>query len=138
MIRMLLMMTRLLTIGYLLSFPLTVHATQHIMKFLHTKLLQSLLECLLCRKDPAKTIARSTMMSASPTVTRQYAQPYPTGDQIWERGKNISAVTDGETFSDLWMDDLVYATTIHASHHLRANGNLDGYVVFGVLVSQRY
>jgi hypothetical protein len=71
------------------------------------------------------------------TTTRRYAMPYPTGDQIQERGKNISAVTDGETFSDLWMDDLIYATTIHASHHLCGNRNLDGYVVtVDVLVSQ--
>jgi hypothetical protein len=70
------------------------------------------------------------------TTTHRYAMPYPTGDQIWERGKNISAVTDGETFSDLWMDDLIYTTTIHASYHLRGNGNLDGYVVIvDVLVS---
>jgi hypothetical protein len=58
----------------------------------------------------------------------------------WEpdlgEGKNISAVTNGETFSDLWMDDLIYAMAIHASHHLHANGNLDGNVVIvGVLVS---
>jgi hypothetical protein len=79
------------------------------------------------------------MVSAFPIVTHRYAQPYPTGDQIRERGKNISAVTDGETFSDLWMDDLVYATAIHASHHLCGNGNLDGYVVFVVvLVCQGY
>jgi hypothetical protein len=32
-------------------------------------------------------------------------------------------------YSDLWMDDLVYATAIHASHHLCANRNLDGYAV---------
>jgi hypothetical protein len=69
------------------------------------------------------------MEVAFPTVTRRYAQPYPTGDQIREQGKNHSAVTEGETFSDLWMDNLIYATAIHASHHLRANGNLDGYVV---------
>ena len=31
------------------------------------------------------------------------------------------------------MDDLIYATTIHASNHLRANGNLDGYVVMVVI-----
>ena len=43
-------------------------------------------------------------------------------------------MTEGETFSDLWMDDLIYATSIHASNHLCANGNLDGYVVFVVLV----
>jgi hypothetical protein len=79
--------------------------------------------------DPAKMITRSTLESAFPTITRHYAQPYPTRDQIWERGKNYSAVTNGETFSDLWMDDLIYATAIHASHHLCANGNLDGYVV---------
>jgi hypothetical protein len=89
--------------------------------------------------DLAKTITGFTMESAFPTVTRCYAQPYPTGDQIWERGKNHSAVTDGETFSDLWMDDLIYATAIHASHHLRANGNLNGYVVIvDVLVFQGY
>jgi hypothetical protein len=83
--------------------------------------------------DPAKTITRTTMEAAFPTVTRRYAQPYPTRDQIRERGKNHSAVTEGETFSDLWMDDLIYATAIHASHHLRANGNLDGYVVIKCL-----
>jgi hypothetical protein len=89
--------------------------------------------------DPAKTITQSTMASAFLTVTRRYAQPYPTGDQIQERGKNISAVTDGEMFSDLWMDDLVYATAIYASHHLHGNGNLDGYVAIGdVLVSRGY
>ena len=69
------------------------------------------------------------MASTFPAMTCRYVRPYPTGDQIWERGKNISTVTDGETFSDLWMDDLIYATAIHASHHLQANGNLDGYVV---------
>jgi hypothetical protein len=79
--------------------------------------------------DPAKTITRTTLEAAFPTVTRRYAQPYPTGDQIRERGKNHSAVTEGEMFSDLWMDDLIYVTTIHASHHLCANSNLDGYVV---------
>jgi hypothetical protein len=79
------------------------------------------------------------MVSSFPTTTRHYAMPYPTGDQIQERGKNISAMTDGETFSDLWMDDLIYATAIHASHHLHANGNLDGYVVIvDVLVSRGY
>jgi hypothetical protein len=78
--------------------------------------------------DPAKTITRTIMVSSFPTTTHRYVQPYPTGDQIQERGKNISAITDGETFSDLWMDDLIYATAIHASHHLCANGNLDGYV----------
>jgi hypothetical protein len=89
--------------------------------------------------DPAKTITRSTMELAFPTITRCYAQPYPTGDQIRERGKNCNAVTDGETFSDLWMDDLIYATAIHASHHLCANGNLDGYVVtVDVLASWGY
>jgi hypothetical protein len=76
--------------------------------------------------DPAKTITRNTTMTSFPTETRRYARPYPTGDQIWERGKNVSAVTDGETFSDLWMDDLIYATAIHSTHHLHANGNLDG------------
>jgi hypothetical protein len=79
--------------------------------------------------DPAKTITRATMEVAFPTVTHHYAQPYPTGDQIRERGKNHSTVTNGETFSDFWMDDLIYATAIHASHHLRANGNLYGYVM---------
>jgi hypothetical protein len=79
--------------------------------------------------DLAKMITRSTMELAFLTVTCRYAQPYPAGDQIRERGKNHSAVTDGEMFSDLWMDDLIYATAIHASHHLCANGNLDGYVV---------
>jgi hypothetical protein len=89
--------------------------------------------------DPAKTITQSTMESAFPTTTHRYAMPYPTGNQIRERGKNISAVTDGETFSDLWMDNLIYATAIHASHHLHGNGNLDGYVVtVDVLVSRGY
>ena len=74
------------------------------------------------------------MGSSLPTITRRYARPYPAGDQIQERGKNLSAVVDGETFSDLWMDDLIYATSIHASNHLCANGNLDGYVVFVVLL----
>ena len=54
---------------------------------------------------------------------------YPSGDQIREREKNIGTVTNGETFSDLWMDNLIYTTTIHASHHLCANRNLDGYRV---------
>ena len=66
------------------------------------------------------------MMASFPTETHRYVHPYPTGDQIWERGENVSAMTDGETFSDLWMDDLIYATAIHSTHHLRANGNLDG------------
>jgi hypothetical protein len=89
--------------------------------------------------DPAKMITRATMVSAFLTMTHRYAQPYPTGDLIQERGKNISVMTDGETFSDLWMDDLIYATAIHASHHLRGNGNLDGYVVIvNVLASQGY
>ena len=74
------------------------------------------------------------MGSSFPTVTRRYACPYPTGDQIRERGKNLNAVTEGETFSDLWMDDLIYTTFIHASNHLCANRNLDGYVVFVVLL----
>jgi hypothetical protein len=88
---------------------------------------------------PAKMITWSTMESAFPTITRCYAQPYPTRDQIRERGKNHSAVTNGETFSDLWMDDLIYVTAIHASHHLRANSNLDGYVVtVDVLAFQGY
>ena len=79
------------------------------------------------------------MEAAFLTITCHYAQPYPTGDQIRERGKNRSAVTDGEMFSDLWTDDLIYATAIHASHHLRANGNLDGYVVIvNVLASRGY
>ena len=73
------------------------------------------------------------MGSSFLTFTRQYARPYPTGDQIRERGKNLNAVTERQTYSDLWMDDLIYATVIHASNHLRANGNLDGYVVFVVL-----
>ena len=73
------------------------------------------------------------MGSSFLTVTRRYACPYPTGDQIRERGKNLNTVTEGETFSDLWMDDLIYASSIHASNHLRTNGNLDGYVVFVVL-----
>jgi hypothetical protein len=89
--------------------------------------------------DPAKTITRATMMSSFPTTTHHYVCPYPTGDQIWERGKNIRTVTNGETFSDLWIDDLIHATTIYASHHLQANGNLDGYVVIvDVLVSRGY
>ena len=73
------------------------------------------------------------MGSSFPTVTCRYACPYPTGDQIRERGKNLNAMTEGEMYSDLWMDDLIYATAIHASNHLRANGNLDGYIVFVVL-----
>jgi hypothetical protein len=89
--------------------------------------------------DPAKTITWSTMELAFPTTTHCYAMSYPTGDQIWERGKNISAVTDGETFSDLWIDNLIYATTIHASHHLHGNRNLDGYVVIvDILVFRGY
>ena len=83
--------------------------------------------------DPAKTITRACMGSSFPTVTHWYARPYPTGDQIQERGKNLNAVTEGETYSNLWMDDLIYATTIHASNHLHANGNLDGYIMFVVL-----
>jgi hypothetical protein len=59
--------------------------------------------------DPAKTITRATMMSSFPTTTHCYMHPYPT-DQIWERGKNISVVADGETFSDPRTDDLIYAT----------------------------
>ena len=74
------------------------------------------------------------MGSSFPTVTCWYVHPYPTGDQIWERGKNLNAVTKGETYSDLWMDNLIYATATHASNHLRANGNLDGYVVFVVIL----
>jgi hypothetical protein len=74
------------------------------------------------------------MGSSFPTVTRQYARPYPTGDQIQGRGKNLNAMTEGETYSDLWMDDLIYVTAIHASNHLCANGNLDGYVVFVVIL----
>jgi hypothetical protein len=62
-----------------------------------------------------------------PTVTRCYECAYPSGDQIRERGKNISAMTDGETFSNPWMDDLIYTTAIHAGHYLCANGNLDGW-----------
>jgi hypothetical protein len=69
------------------------------------------------------------MEVAFPTITCRYAQPYPTGDQIRERGKNHTAMTKGETFNDLWMDDLIYTTAIHASHHLRANGNLDGCIM---------
>jgi hypothetical protein len=65
---------------------------------------------------------RSSLGSQYPTQGRG-------GDQIRERGKNISAVTNGKMFSDLWMDDLIYATAIHASHHLHANGNLDEYGV---------
>ena len=72
------------------------------------------------------------MGSSFPTITRRYTRPYPTGDQIQERGKNLNAVTEGEMYSDLWMDNLIYATAIHASNHLWANGNLDGYVVFVV------
>ena len=74
------------------------------------------------------------MGSSFPTVTCRYACPYLTGDQIQERGKNLNAVTEGETYSDLWMDDLIYATAIHASNHLRTNGNLDGYVAFVVIL----
>ena len=74
------------------------------------------------------------MGSSFPTVTRQYACPYSTSDQIRERGKNFNAMTEGETYSDLWMDDLIYATAIHASNHLRANRNLDGYIVFVVIL----
>ena len=37
-------------------------------------------------------------------------------------------------FSNLWMDDLIYATTVHTSHHLCTNGNLDGYVVIIVVL----
>jgi hypothetical protein len=74
------------------------------------------------------------MASSFPTTTRCYAMPSPAGDQIQERGKNISAMTDGETFSDLWMDELIYATAIHANHHLCANRNLDGYVVIVVVL----
>ena len=74
------------------------------------------------------------MGSSFSTVTRRYAHPYPTGDQIWERGKNLNAVTEGETYSNLWMDNLIYATATHASNHLRANGNLDGYVMFVVIL----
>ena len=74
------------------------------------------------------------MGSSFPTVTCQYACPYPTGDQIRERGKNLNTVTEGETYSNLWMDDLIYATAIHASNHLCANGNLDGYVAFVVIL----
>ena len=73
------------------------------------------------------------MGSSFPTVTRWYAHPYPTGGQIQERGKNLNAVTEGETFSDLWMDNLIYAMAIHASNHLCTNGNLDGHVMFVVL-----
>ena len=72
--------------------------------------------------DPAKVITRATMGSSFPTVTRQYTHPYLTGDQIQERGKNLNTVTEGETYSNLWMDDLIYATAIHASNHLHANG----------------
>ena len=32
------------------------------------------------------------------------------------------------------MDDLIYATVIHASNHLCANGNLDGYVMLIVVL----
>ena len=84
--------------------------------------------------DPAKTITRACMGSSFPTVTHQYARPYLTGDQIWERGKNLNTVTKGEMYSDLWMDDLIYATNIHTSNHLCANGNLDGYIVFVVIL----
>jgi hypothetical protein len=84
--------------------------------------------------DPAKMITQSTMELAFPTTTCRYVMPYPTGDQIRERGKNISTMTDGEMFSDLWMDDLIYATAIHTSRHFHGNGNLDGYVVIvGIL-----
>ena len=74
------------------------------------------------------------MGSSFPTVTCRYARPYPTGDQIRERGKNLNAVTEGEMYSNLWMDDLIYATTIHTSNHLHANGNLDGYIVLVVIL----
>ena len=74
------------------------------------------------------------MGSSFPTVTRWYAHPYLTGDQIQERGKNLNAVTEGETYSNLWMDNLIYATVIHASNHLHANGNLDGYIVLVVIL----
>jgi hypothetical protein len=83
--------------------------------------------------DPAKTITRTTT-SSFPTVTRCYEHAYPTRDQIRERGKNLSTVTDGETFSDLWMDDLIYATAIHTSNHLHVNRNLDGYGVVACLL----
>ena len=43
-------------------------------------------------------------------------------------------MTEGETYSDLWMDNLIYATAIHASNHLCANGYLDGYVVLIVVL----
>jgi hypothetical protein len=79
------------------------------------------------RYDPAKTVTRATTLSSFSTATCWYKLPYPLGDQIRERGMNQSGVTEGETFSDLWMDNLIYATAIHASHHLRGNGNLDGY-----------
>ena len=74
------------------------------------------------------------MGSSFLTVTRRYTHPYLTGDQIQERGKNLNTMTEGETYSDLWMDDLIYATAIHTSNHLCANGNLDGYVVLVVVL----
>ena len=83
--------------------------------------------------DPAKTITRG-MGSSFPTVTRWYAHLYLTGDQIQERGKNLNTMTKGETYSDLWMDNLIYATTIHASNHLCTNGNLDGYIMLVVIL----
>ena len=43
-------------------------------------------------------------------------------------------MTEGETYSDLWMDNLIYATAIHASNHLCANRNLDGYIVLIVIL----
>ena len=84
--------------------------------------------------DPAEMITGVCMGSSFPTMTHRYVRPYPTGDQIRERGKNLNAVTEGETYSNLWMDDLIYATAIHASNHLHANGNLDGYIVFVVVL----
>ena len=56
------------------------------------------------------------------------------GTRFGERGKNLNAVTKGETYSDLWMDDLIYATAVNTSNHLRANGNLDGYIMLVVIL----
>jgi hypothetical protein len=50
--RMRTMVLRLTTINNILPFPLTVHATQDIMKLLHSKLLQGLLEDVLGLPDP--------------------------------------------------------------------------------------
>jgi hypothetical protein len=49
---MLLVMTTPTTISCILPFPPTVHATKNIVKLLHTKLLQGLLECFLGVQHP--------------------------------------------------------------------------------------